>query len=87
MKSDQVKKGVERAPHRSLFNALGMTEEELDRPLIGVVNSYNEIVPGHMNLDKIAEAVKKGIYLAGGTPVEIPAIAVCDGIAMKHTGM
>lgn len=87
MKSDQVKKGVERAPHRSLFNALGMTEEELDRPLIGVVNSYNEIVPGHMNLDKIAEAVKKGIYLAGGTPVEIPAIAVCDGIAMNHTGM
>lgn len=87
MKSDQVKKGVERAPHRSLFNALGMTEEELDRPLIGVVNSYNEIVPGHMNLDKIAEAVKKGIYLAGGTPVEILAIAVCDGIAMNHTGM
>lgn len=87
MKSDQVKKGVERAPHRSLFNALGMTEEELDRPLIGVVNSYNETVPGHMNLDKIAEAVKKGIYLAGGTPVEIPAIAVCDGIAMNHTGM
>lgn len=87
MKSDQVKKGVERAPHRSLFNALGMTEEELGRPLIGVVNSYNEIVPGHMNLDKIAEAVKKGIYLAGGTPVEIPAIAVCDGIAMNHTGM
>ena len=87
MKSDQVKKGVERAPHRSLFNALGMTEEELDIPLIGVVNSYNEIVPGHMNLDKIAEAVKKGIYLAGGTPVEIPAIAVCDGIAMNHTGM
>ena len=87
MKSDQVKKGVERAPHRSLFNALGMTEEELDRPLIGVVNSYNEIVPGHMNLDKIAEAVKKGIYLAGGTPIEIPAIAVCDGIAMNHTGM
>lgn len=87
MKSDNVKKGVERAPHRSLFNALGMTEEELDRPLIGVVNSYNEIVPGHMNLDKIAEAVKKGIYLAGGTPIEVPAIAVCDGIAMNHTGM
>ena len=87
MKSDQVKKGVERAPHRSLFNALGMTEEELDRPLIGVVNSYNEIVPGHMNLDKICEAVKKGIYLAGGTPIEVPAIAVCDGIAMNHTGM
>ena len=87
MKSDNVKTGVERAPHRSLFNALGMTEEELARPLIGVVNSYNEIVPGHMNLDKIAEAVKKGIYLAGGTPIEVPAIAVCDGIAMNHTGM
>lgn len=87
MKSDNVKKGVERAPHRSLFNALGLTEEELDRPLIGVVNSYNEIVPGHMNLDKICEAVKKGIYLAGGTPIEVPAIAVCDGIAMNHTGM
>lgn len=87
MKSDYVKKGVERAPHRSLFNALGYTQEELDRPLIGVVNSYNEIVPGHMNLDKIAEAVKKGIYMAGGTPIEIPAIAVCDGIAMGHTGM
>jgi len=87
MKSDNVKKGVERAPHRSLFNALGLTEEELERPLIGVVNSYNEIVPGHMNLDKICEAVKKGIYLAGGTPIEVPAIAVCDGIAMNHTGM
>ena len=87
MKSDNVKKGIERAPHRSLFNALGLTEEELDRPLIGVVNSYNEIVPGHMNLDKITEAVKKGIYLAGGTPIEVPAIAVCDGIAMNHTGM
>lgn len=87
MKSNNVKKGVERAPHRSLFNALGMTEEELNRPIIGVVNSYNEIVPGHMNLDKIAEAVKKGIYMAEGTPVEVPAIAVCDGIAMNHTGM
>ena len=87
MRSDNVKKGVERAPHRSLFNALGMTEEELERPLIGVVCSYNEIVPGHMNLDKISEAVKKGVYLAGGVPVEVPAIAVCDGIAMNHTGM
>ncbi|MDE6953481.1 MAG: dihydroxy-acid dehydratase [Erysipelotrichales bacterium] len=87
MKSDNVKKGIERAPHRSLFNALGMTEEELERPLIGVINSYNEIVPGHMNLDKITEAVKKGVYMAGGTPIEIPAIAVCDGIAMNHTGM
>ena len=87
MRSDNVKKGVERAPHRSLFNALGMTEEELERPLIGVVCSYNEIVPGHMNLDKISEAVKKGVYLSGGVPVEVPAIAVCDGIAMNHTGM
>ena len=87
MRSDNVKKGVERAPHRSLFNALGMTEEELERPLIGVVCSYNEIVPGHMNLDKISEEVKKGVYLAGGVPVEVPAIAVCDGIAMNHTGM
>lgn len=87
MRSDNVKKGVERAPHRSLFNALGMIEEELERPLIGVVCSYNEIVPGHMNLDKISEAVKKGVYLAGGVPVEVPAIAVCDGIAMNHTGM
>ena len=87
MRSDNVKKGAERAPHRSLFNALGMTEEELERPLIGVVNSYNEIVPGHMNLDKITEAVKKGIYMAGGVAVEVPAIAVCDGIAMNHTGM
>lgn len=87
MRSDNVKKGVERAPHRSLFNALGMTEEELERPLIGVVCSYNEIVPGHMNLDKISEAVKKGVYLAGGVPVKVPAIAVCDGIAMNHTGM
>ena len=87
MRSDNVKSGTERAPHRSLFNALGYTDEELQRPLIGVVNSYNEIVPGHMNLDKIADAVKKGIYLAGGVPIEIPAIAVCDGIAMNHTGM
>lgn len=87
MKSNNVKKGIERAPHRSLFNALGYTEEELKRPLIGVVNSYNEIVPGHMNLDKITEAVKRGVLMAGGTPIEIPAIAVCDGIAMNHTGM
>ncbi|MCI8802215.1 MAG: dihydroxy-acid dehydratase [Oscillibacter sp.] len=82
-----VTQGVERAPNRSLFYALGYTREELDRPLIGVVCSYNEIVPGHMNLDKIAEAVKAGIRLAGGTPVEFPAIAVCDGIAMGHVGM
>ena len=87
MKSDFVKKGTERAPHRSLFNVDGYTDEELERAVIGVVNSFNEIVPGHMNLDKICEAVKKGIYLAGGVPVEIPAIAVCDGIAMNHTGM
>lgn len=87
MKSDNVKSGIQRAPHRSLFKALGFTDEELKRPLIGVVNSYNEIVPGHINLDKISEAVKKGIYLAGGVPVEVPAIAVCDGIAMNHNGM
>ena len=87
MRSDNVTKGVERAPNRSLFYALGYTKEELERPLIGVVCSYNEIVPGHMNLDKIAEAVKAGIRAAGGTPIEFPAIAVCDGIAMGHVGM
>ncbi len=87
MISENVTKGVERAPNRSLFYALGYTKEELERPLIGVVCSWNEIVPGHMNLDKIAEAVKAGIRLAGGTPVEFPAIAVCDGIAMGHIGM
>ncbi len=87
MRSDNVTKGVERAPNRSLFYALGYTKEELERPLIGVVCSYNEIVPGHMNLDKIAEAVKAGVRLAGGTPIEFPAIAVCDGIAMGHIGM
>ncbi len=87
MRSENVTKGVERAPNRSLFYALGYTAEELERPLIGVVCSYNEIVPGHMNLDKIAEAVKAGIRHAGGTPVEFPAIAVCDGIAMGHIGM
>ena len=87
MISHNVTKGVERAPNRSLFYALGYTKEELERPLIGVVCSYNEIVPGHMNLDKIAEAVKAGIRAAGGTPVEFPAIAVCDGIAMGHVGM
>ena len=87
MRSDNVTRGVERAPNRSLFYSLGYTKEELERPLIGVVCSYNEIVPGHMNLDKIAEAVKAGIRCAGGTPVEFPAIAVCDGIAMGHIGM
>ena len=87
MRSDVIKKGAPAAPNRSLLYALGYTKEELERPLIGVVCSYNEIVPGHMNLDKIAEAVKAGIRAAGGTPVEFPAIAVCDGIAMGHTGM
>lgn len=87
MRSDSVKKGVQQAPHRSLFNALGYTEEERERPLIGIVSSYNEIVPGHMNLDKIVEAVKMGVAMAGGTPVVFPAIAVCDGIAMGHIGM
>lgn len=87
MRSDSVTKGVQQAPHRSLFNALGLTKEELDRPLIGIVSSYNEIVPGHMNLDKIVEAVKMGVAMAGGTPVVFPAVAVCDGIAMGHVGM
>lgn len=87
MRSDSVKKGSQQAPHRSLFNALGLTQEELDRPLVGIVSSYNEIVPGHMNLDKIVEAVKIGVAMAGGTPVVFPAIAVCDGIAMGHIGM
>ena len=87
MKSDAVKKGIQQAPHRSLFNALGLTEEEMKRPLIGIVNSYNEIVPGHMNLDKITEAVKMGVAMAGGVPRVFPAIAVCDGIAMGHVGM
>ncbi len=87
MKSDAVKTGMQQAPHRSLFNALGMTKEELERPLVGIVSSYNEIVPGHMNLDKIVEAVKLGVAMAGGTPVVFPAIAVCDGIAMGHVGM
>ncbi|MDK2966667.1 dihydroxy-acid dehydratase [Lacrimispora sp.] len=87
MKSDSVKKGMQQAPHRSLFNALGMTEEEMERPLIGIISSYNEIVPGHMNLDKIVDAVKMGVAMAGGTPVMVPAIAVCDGIAMGHIGM
>ena len=87
MRSEQIKTGVERTPNRSLLYALGYTDEELSRPLIGVVSSYNEIVPGHMGLDKIAEAVKAGIRAAGGTPVMFPAIAVCDGIAMGHVGM
>ena len=87
MKSDSVKKGMQTAPQRSLFNALGMTKEELEKPLVGIVSSYNEIVPGHMNIDKIVEAVKLGVAMAGGTPVVFPAIAVCDGIAMGHVGM
>ncbi len=87
MRSDSVKTGTQQAPHRSLFNALGYTEEERQRPMIGIVSSYNEIVPGHMNLDKIVEAVKMGVAMAGGTPVVFPAIAVCDGIAMGHVGM
>ena len=87
MKSDNVKKGIQQAPHRSLFYALGFTPEELERPLVGIVSSWNEIVPGHMNLDKITEAVKQGVLMAGGIPVVFPAIAVCDGIAMGHEGM
>lgn len=87
MRSDIIKKGIERAPHRSLFKAMGYTDEEIMRPLIGVVNSVNEIVPGHIHLDKIAEAVKSGIRMAGGTPVEFGAIGICDGIAMGHEGM
>ncbi|MCI8995176.1 MAG: dihydroxy-acid dehydratase [Lachnospiraceae bacterium] len=87
MRSDAVTKGVQQAPHRSLFNALGYTKEEQERPLVGIVSSYNEIVPGHMNLDKIVEAVKMGVAMAGGTPIVFPAIAVCDGIAMGHVGM
>ena len=87
MRSDLMKKGVERIPHRALFYALGFTDEELKRPIIGVVNAHNEIIPGHMHLDDIAEAVKAGIRMAGGTPVEFPAIGVCDGIAMNHEGM
>ena len=87
MKSDRAKKGVERAPHRSLFKAIGYTDEEIKRPLIGVANSVNTAIPGHVNLDKITEAVKVGIYMAGGTPVEFGTIGVCDGIAMNHVGM
>ena len=87
MKSDNVKKGIQQAPHRSLFNALGMTKDEMERPLVGIVSSSNEIVPGHMNLDKLVTAVKQGVAMAGGTPVVFPAIAVCDGIAMGHIGM
>ena len=87
MRSDNVKAGTQQAPHRSLFNALGFTQEEMKKPMVGIVSSYNEIVPGHMNLDKIVNAVKMGVAMAGGTPIVFPAIAVCDGIAMGHVGM
>src|SRR3990172_8528155 len=87
MRSDSVKKGYERAPHRSLFKACGLTDEELSRPLVGIANSSNEIIPGHVHLDKITEAVKAGIRMAGGTPIEFGVIGVCDGIAMNHEGM
>ena len=87
MKSNSVKIGLEKAPHRSLLNALGLTQEEISRPLVGVVNSANEIVPGHINLDQIAEAVKAGVRMNGGTPIEFSTIGVCDGIAMNHIGM
>ena len=84
MDSKVMKSGFDKAPQRSLLHALGLTEEEIERPLVGIVSSYNEIVPGHMNLDKICEAVKMGVSMAGGTPIVFPAIAVCDGIAMAH---
>ena len=87
MKKEDVVNGVQNAPHRSLYHALGLTEEEMKRPMVGIVSSYNEIVPGHMNIDKIVDAVKLGVAMAGGTPIVFPAIAVCDGIAMGHTGM
>ena len=87
MKSDSLKNGMQNAPHRALYHALGLTDEDISRPLVGIVSSYNEIVPGHMNIDKIVDAVKLGVAMAGGTPIVFPAIAVCDGIAMGHTGM
>ena len=87
MRSDQVKLGLEKAPHRSLFKALGLTDEELRRPLIGIVNSKNEVIPGHIHLDSIAQAVKAGVRMNGGTPMEFGVIGVCDGIAMNHLGM
>jgi dihydroxy-acid dehydratase len=87
MRSDLMKKGLEKAPHRSLFKAMGMTDEEIRRPMVGIANSANEIIPGHIHLDKIAEAVKAGVRLAGGTPIEFSTIGVCDGIAMNHEGM
>ena len=87
MNSDQIKKGVSRAPHRSLLKATGMTDGQIDRPIIGIVNSFNEIVPGHIHLQSVARAVKDGVLSAGGTPVEFNTIGVCDGIAMGHEGM
>ena len=87
MRSDKIKVGPQAAPHRSLLYALGLTDEELKKPLIGIVSSQNDIVPGHMTLDKIVDAVKQGVALAGGVPIVFPAIAVCDGIAMGHEGM
>src|SRR5512137_2268495 len=87
MKSDAVRKGIDRAPHRSLFKAMGYTDTELGRPLVGIANSANEIIPGHIHLDKLVEAVKAGVYMAGGVPIEFGGIGVCDGIAMNHEGM
>ena len=87
MRSDVVKKGVAKAPHRSLFKASGLTDEEINKPLIGIVTSQNDIIPGHVNLDKIVEGVKKGVLMSGGTPLVFPTIGVCDGIAMGHQGM
>ncbi|MCK5437184.1 MAG: dihydroxy-acid dehydratase, partial [Desulfobulbaceae bacterium] len=87
MRSDLMKKGLERAPHRSLFKAMGYTDEEINRPIIGIVHAHNEIIPGHVHLDRILDAVKTGVSMAGGTPVAFCTIGVCDGIAMNHTGM
>ncbi|MCL1890188.1 MAG: dihydroxy-acid dehydratase, partial [Desulfovibrionaceae bacterium] len=87
MRSDQMKAGITRLPHRSLFKAAGLTDEELDRPIIGIVNSQNDLIPGHLHLGSITEAVKAGVRMAGGTPLAFPAIGVCDGIAMGHDGM
>ncbi|MGD8666579.1 MAG: dihydroxy-acid dehydratase, partial [Desulfobacterales bacterium] len=86
-RSDQMTKGPERAPHRSLLRADGFTDWELERPIIGIANSFNEIIPGHMHLDKLVDAVKAGIYAAGGTPLVFNTIGICDGIAMNHDGM
>lgn len=87
MKSDSVKSGVERAPHRSLFKAMGYTDEELRRPLVGIANSANDIIPGHVELDRIVKSVKAGVYMGGGTPITFGTIGICDGIAMNHIGM